>query len=99
MNQKLVAYNLRLASVIFKIWGAVAALKGIYDMVVGEPEANMFSAEKWQFVTYEQWLRWGGFELSYGLFCAAFGYFLYAVASSVKTPDVSSGSESEAVKS
>jgi hypothetical protein len=89
MNVNLVLYNLRVSSVVFKIWGAVAALKGIYDLVSGAPEANMFSAEKWQFVTYEQWLRWGGFELTYGLFCAAFGYLLFAVAAAVKKSDTS----------
>lgn len=43
------------------------AFKGLYDLFVGEPEANLYSLEKWQFVTQEQWLRYGGFELVYGL--------------------------------
>lgn len=85
MDVKLVAYNLKISSAAFKVWGAVAALKGVYDMISGEPEANMFSPEKWQFVTYEQWLRWGGFELSYGIFCVAFGYFLYEIARSTSS--------------
>ncbi|MDI6756568.1 MAG: hypothetical protein QME32_00935 [Endomicrobiia bacterium] len=80
MKANLVSYNLRISSVAFKIWGAAIALKGVYDLIQGEPEANMFSPEKWQFVTYEQWMRWGGFELSYGVFCVAFGYFLCEIA-------------------
>jgi hypothetical protein len=50
-------------------WGAVVALKGLYDLFAGEPDANLYSAYKWQFVTEEQWLRYGGFELAYGLAC------------------------------
>lgn len=43
------------------------AFKGLYDLFVGEPEANLYSVEKWEFVSQEQWLRYGGFELVYGL--------------------------------
>jgi len=43
------------------------AFKGLYDLFIGEPEANLYSVEKWQFVTQQQWLRYAGFELAYGL--------------------------------
>ena len=32
---------------------------------------------KWQFVTQEQWLRYGGFELAYGPACLGIGYYLW----------------------
>jgi hypothetical protein len=56
-----------LAGWIFGVWGAVVTLKALYDLFAGEPEANLFAPHKWAFVTQEQWLRYGGFELAYGL--------------------------------
>jgi hypothetical protein len=49
----------------------------MYDLFVGEPEANLYSPQKWQFVTQEQWLRYGGFELAYGLSCLALAGLLW----------------------
>lgn len=57
----------RLAAAIFAGWGGLVALKGLWDLFVGEPEANLYAPAKWAFVTQEQWLRWAGFELTYGL--------------------------------
>lgn len=80
MNYKLLIYNLKISSWIFKTWGAVVGTKGFYDAAFGEPEANLFSPQKWEFVCYERWLRWSGFEISYGVFCIAFGFFLMELA-------------------
>ena len=57
----------RLTAAIFAGWGGLVALKGLWDMFVGEPEANLYAPTPWAFVTREQWLRWAGFELCYGL--------------------------------
>lgn len=64
----------RLAAAIFGGWGALTLLKGLYDLFVGEPEANLYSPEPWMFVTREAWLRYGGFELAYGIACVALGW-------------------------
>ena len=61
---------------VFAVWGGIVSLKAVYDLFVGEPEANLYSAEKWQFVTQEQWLRYGGFELAYGLSLLALALLL-----------------------
>jgi hypothetical protein len=66
-----------MAGLLFFSWGLVTALKGLYDLFVGEPEANLYSAQKWQFVTQEQWLRYGGFELCYGLACLGLAWALW----------------------
>ena len=41
--------------------------------VGGQPEANFFSPQPWQFVTRAQWFRYAGFELAYGLACLGLG--------------------------
>lgn len=61
-------------------WGALVTCKGLYDLAVGEPEANLYSADKWQFVTQEQWLRYAGFELAYGLALLALAYAVFRYA-------------------
>ncbi len=66
----------RAVSAIFGVWGGAVALKSLYDLFAGEPEANLYSAVPWQFVTREQWLRYGGFELAYGLCCLALAWAL-----------------------
>ncbi|MBI5631438.1 MAG: hypothetical protein HY921_11205 [Elusimicrobia bacterium] len=66
----------RLASGFFCLWGAVVSLKALYDLFLGEPEANLYAPEKWAFVTQEQWLRYSGFELAYGLACLALALYL-----------------------
>ena len=76
----------RLAAWIFGSWGGVVALKALYDLFVGEPEANLFAPHKWAFVTQEQWLRYGGFELAYGL--ALLGLAFFAAKFSRLLPEV-----------
>lgn len=70
----------RIAAAILGAWGALVFLKALYDLFVGEPEANLYSPEKWQFVTQEQWLRYGGFELAYGGACLALAWLLLRYA-------------------
>ena len=67
----------RIASALLVVWGLSVAAKAVYDLFVGEPEANIYSPQKWQFVTQEQWLRYGGFELAYGLCCLALAWALW----------------------
>ncbi len=57
----------RLSSLILGSWGGLVAVKSLYDLFLGEPEANLYAPAKWMFVTREQWLRYAGFELAYGL--------------------------------
>jgi hypothetical protein len=61
-------------------WGALLALKGLYDAFFGEPEANFYAPKPWAFVTRDQWLRWAGFELAYGLACLALGFAAWEYA-------------------
>jgi hypothetical protein len=63
----------RLGSWIFFVAGGLAAVKGVWDLFIGQPEANYFSPAPWQFVTREQWSRYAGFELTFGLACLAVG--------------------------
>lgn len=65
---------------IIGAWGAVVAPKGLYDLFLGEPEANLYAPEPWAFVTREQWLRYGGFELAYGLACLGLAVALWRVS-------------------
>lgn len=66
----------RAAAWIFGAWGALAALKGVYDLFWGAPEANLYAPEPWAFVSREQWLRYAGFEFAYGLACLGVALFL-----------------------
>lgn len=63
----------RLAAGLFWGWGLLSAGKGVFDLFEGAPEANVFSSAPWTFVTRDQWLRYGGFELAYGLACLGVG--------------------------
>ena len=65
----------RLAAAIFAGWGGLVASKGLYDLFVGEPEANLFSSRPWEFISQAQWLRWSGFELAYGLACLGLSWY------------------------
>jgi len=65
---------------ILGAWGTLVSLKAVYDLSVGEPEANLYSADKWQFVTEEQWLRYAGFELAYGAALLALAWAVYKYA-------------------
>ncbi|MBI4249745.1 MAG: hypothetical protein A3G41_02840 [Elusimicrobia bacterium RIFCSPLOWO2_12_FULL_59_9] len=67
----------RLASLIFGGWGILVGLKGLYDVLWGEPEANIYAPQPWGFVSKEAWLRYGGFETVYGLACAALALCLW----------------------
>ena len=63
----------RLAAAIFAGWGGLVVFKGVWDLIGGEPEANLYAPQKWAFVTEAQWLRYAGFELTYGLACVGLG--------------------------
>lgn len=65
----------RLASAIFAGWGGLVCLKGLWDLFLGEPEANLYAPARWAFVTQEQWLRYAGFELAYGAACLALAWY------------------------
>jgi hypothetical protein len=65
---------------MFGVWGVPVVLKGIYDLAVGEPEANLYAPKPWAFVTRAEWLRYAWFELAYGLACAALAYLLWTYA-------------------
>jgi len=66
----------RLAAAAFSVWGAIVTLKAVYDLFIGEPEANLYAPRKWEFVSQEAWLRYGGFELAYGLALLALSWFV-----------------------
>ncbi len=70
----------RIPGWIFILWGSLIALTGLYHAFFGEPEANYYSPEKWDFVTQEQWLRWSGFEFTYGLACIGIGLLCWEYA-------------------
>lgn len=77
VNEKIKIRGLAvLSSWIFLLWGGLIAIKGIYDLFLGEPEANLYAPQAWAFVTREQWARYGGFELFYGLVCLGLGWYL-----------------------
>ena len=61
---------------IFVFFGVIVTLKGFYDSFFGEPEANIYSLKKWDFISKQQWLTWSGFEIAYGLACMGVAYFL-----------------------
>jgi hypothetical protein len=68
------------------LWGGLVALKGLWDCFWGQPEANFFSPHPWEFVTREQWSRYAGFELTYGVACAALGWGLMKWAQAQRLP-------------
>jgi hypothetical protein len=70
----------RSAGWIFLAWGTVAAAKGLWDVFIGEPEANAYSLRPWEFISRDQWLTWSGFELTYGLACVALALALWKYA-------------------
>jgi hypothetical protein len=59
----------RLTAAIFAGWGGLVAIKGLWDLFIGQPEANAYAPYPWAFVTQADWMRWSGFELAYGLAC------------------------------
>ncbi len=70
----------RLAACLMGGWGVLVAPKGLYDLFWGQPEANLYSPAPWQFVTLEQWRRYAGFELLYGLACLGLAWYLVRYA-------------------
>ncbi|MBN1621216.1 MAG: hypothetical protein JW871_01345 [Endomicrobiales bacterium] len=70
----------RCAARIFLVWGSIVAIKGVWDVFWGEPEANLYSPNKWDFISQKQWLTWSGFEITYGLACVAISYILFKYA-------------------
>jgi hypothetical protein len=75
----------RSAGWLFIIWGAVVTAKGFWDAFFGEPESNLYSPEKWEFITRHQWLTWSGFEITYGLACMGIALLLWRYA--VRLPE------------
>lgn len=70
----------RIAGWIFWIWGGAIFVLGFYHAFFGEPEANYYSPKKWDFVSQEQWLRWSGFEIVFGIACMAVGFLCWEFA-------------------
>lgn len=66
-----------IGATLLGVWGGVVALKAVFDLFVGEPEANLYAPQKWAFVSQEQWLRYAGFELAYGLACLGLAWLLW----------------------
>ncbi|MBI4051018.1 MAG: hypothetical protein HY400_00780 [Elusimicrobia bacterium] len=67
----------RISGWMFAAWGFIVLLKAIYDLFCGEPESNQYSLRPWEFVARDQWLRYGGFELVYGLACLSLAWLLF----------------------
>lgn len=67
----------------FLLWGGLVAVKGLYDAFIGEPEANFYSLQKWEFVTKEEWLRYSGFEWAYGMACVGTALLVWRFAKRV----------------
>ncbi|MHB9155790.1 MAG: hypothetical protein ACYC5N_08905 [Endomicrobiales bacterium] len=65
---------------IFFLWGCAVTIKGFRDAFWGEPEANLYSPSRWEFVSQNQWLTWSGFEIAYGLACAGIAFLLWNYA-------------------
>lgn len=61
-------------------WGIILIIKGFWDTFIGEPEANLYSSVKWDFISQKQWLTWASFEITYGLACSASAYILWKYA-------------------
>ncbi|MFH2203803.1 MAG: hypothetical protein ABIJ96_11850 [Elusimicrobiota bacterium] len=65
-----------LAAWVFGVWGVLAAGRGVYDLIWGLPEANLYAPSPWGFISREEWRRYGVFELVYGLACAGLAGYL-----------------------
>ena len=68
---------------IFLTWGLIVTAKGFWDSFLGEPEANLYSQHKWEFITKSQWLNWAGFEITYGIACVLIAVVLRKYADRV----------------
>ncbi|MEK7388407.1 MAG: hypothetical protein AAB036_01780 [Elusimicrobiota bacterium] len=65
----------RLAAAFFAVWGVLAFPKGVYDLLGGEPEANLYAPKPWAFVTHDEWTRYALFELIFGASCLALTWY------------------------
>lgn len=63
----------RLAARILVGVGVLAGLKGVWDLTLGVPEAQFFSAVPWAIVSKSAWLRFGLFEFVFGVACMGLG--------------------------
>jgi len=70
----------QLAAGIFVAWGVLVAGKGVYDLIWGAPEANLYAPSPWAFISREEWRRYGVFEFVYGFACLALGGYLIRFA-------------------
>ncbi|MBI4056361.1 MAG: hypothetical protein HY399_02315 [Elusimicrobia bacterium] len=70
----------KISGTLFFVWGLLVAVKSLYDLFWGEPESNRYSLKPWEFVSREQWFRYAGFELVYGLACLALAWTLFQYA-------------------
>jgi hypothetical protein len=70
----------RISSSLLGLWGAAVTAKSLYDLFKGEPEANLYAPRPWAFVTEDQWLRYAGFELAYGLALLALAWAVWRYA-------------------
>ncbi len=61
---------------IFFIWGIIVAIKGLLDAFILNPES--------EFVSLDEWLKYAGFELTYGLACLGVGILLFKFSPRVK---------------
>ncbi len=68
---------------LFLLWGVLVTLKGLWDVSLGEPEANLYSPQKWEFISRQQWFTWSGFEIAYGLACIGLALVLWNYAKRV----------------
>ena len=66
----------RLSTWMFGIWGGIVSLKGIYDLLSGQPEANIYAPAPWTFVTRPEWFRYAAFEVCYGVVCLMLAWAL-----------------------
>jgi len=66
----------KIAAWIFFFWGVPVALKGVYDLLWGAPEANLYAPNPWGFISREDWRRYGVFEAVYGLACIGTAVYL-----------------------
>lgn len=76
----------RLAAAMFAGWGGLVLFKAAYDLFLGgEPEANLYAAKAWGFVSRAEWGRWTRFEAVYGL--ALLGLAWYCLRWSRRLPE------------
>lgn len=61
---------------IFIIWGIIVVIKGILDAFILEPES--------EFIALKDWIRYSGFEITYGVVCILFGLVILEFSKRVK---------------